>query len=78
MRDRMRAAFRTWIRAMSVVLAAVLWCCAVVLWRGSSGVVATGAFTVFAVLATMLAWRQVRAGMLRDDEPGPTPPRGMF
>jgi hypothetical protein len=62
---------------MSVVLAAVLWCSAVVLWVDSGAVVAACAFTVFAVLATMLAWRQVRAGMLRVDEPGPTSPRGM-
>jgi hypothetical protein len=63
---------------MSVVLAAVLWCCAFFVWRDSDAAVAAYVFAAFAALATMLAWRVVRAGLHRDDEPGPPPPSGLL
>jgi hypothetical protein len=74
----MRAAFRTWLRAMAVVLAALLWCVAVVLWRDADETVAVTVLTAVAVVATALAWRAVRGGLLRSDEPGPPPPAGLL
>ena len=78
MRHRMRAALRAWVRAMSVALAALLWCVAVVLWRDDDATVAAVVLAVLAVAATGLAWREVRGGLLRDDEPGPSPPSGLL
>jgi len=72
----MRAAAKAWLRAMSVVLAALLWWSGVVLWRDAKAVVAAVVLTAFAVPATVLAGRQVQVGLLRDDEPGPPPPSG--
>jgi hypothetical protein len=72
-RDRLHAAFRAWRRAMAVTLAALLWCCAFLLWRDADEKFVASVFAALAVPATGLAWRQVRAGLDRDEEPGPPP-----
>ncbi len=74
----MRAALRVWLRAMSVALAALLWCVAFVVWRDSDAPVAAAVLAVVAVAATVLALRQVRVALDRDDEPGPPPPSGLL